>query len=147
MRLCGPHCQSKSKIKNSDQLRIVIPFSSKMGSKVDTSPLPIMTPGHIAASLNRQFEFFENFDYRDKKEWMAQNWTVSLWFIGAYICAIFGGQLIMKERKAFALRNTLTLWNVALAIFSIMATVRTLPELITILFQPNGFHHSVCSSW
>jgi hypothetical protein len=105
------------------------------------------TPGHIAASLNRQFEYFENFDYRDKKEWMAGNWNLSMWLIAAYICIIFGGQYFMKGRKPFALRRELTAWNIGLSVFSIMATIRTLPELITILMQPNGFHHSVCSSW
>jgi len=70
---------------------------------------------------------------------------MSLWIIGVYLSAIFVGQWMMRSRKARELRSALTVWNVALAIFSIMATMRTLPELITILFQPNGFHHSVCS--
>lgn len=116
-----------------------------MSSKVDMGSS--MTPGDIAANMNRQFEFFENFDYRDKKEWMARNWTLAFWFIIAYLGAIFGGQVVMRNRRSFEIRNLLTFWNVGLAVFSIMATARTLPELITILRQPNGFHHSVCSSW
>lgn len=117
-----------------------------MGSKVDTGGSE-MTPGRIAASLNQQFEFFENFDFRDKKDWMKENWTLCLWLIGAYLCAIFLGQAMLRNSRPFVLRKALTFWNVGLAVFSIMATVRTLPELITILRQPSGFHHSVCSSW
>lgn len=116
-----------------------------MSSKVFSSGQ--MSPGQIAANMNKQFNLFEHFDYRDKKEWMSNNWTLAFWFILAYLCAIFGGQVIMRSRKPLQLRSALTLWNIGLALFSILATVRTLPELISILTQQNGFHHSVCSPW
>jgi len=104
------------------------------------------TPGHVAASLNKRFELFDSFDYREHTEWMSQYWWISVVFIAVYLCAIFAGQKFMRERKPFAFRGALTLWNSVLAIFSIMATARTLPELLAILQQSNGFHHSVCSS-
>lgn len=108
----------------------------------------VLTPGHVAANLNRGgLLFFENFEFRDKKEWMSGNWTMSIWIIVFYLSAIFLGQWVMKGRKPFQLRGALTSWNITLALFSIAATVRTLPELIRILVQPRGFHHSVCSPW
>lgn len=77
--------------------------------------------------------FFENFDFRDKKQWMAENWTLSIYITAGYLGLIFLGQLWMKNRTAFDLRRWLTAWNVTLACFSIAATLRTFPELIRIL--------------
>jgi len=85
------------------------------------------------------------FDYTSRTEWMAKNWTVSIYITVAYITAIFGGQAVMRNRQPFVLRKQLAVWNISLAIFSILATIRTLPELIGILVRPDGFHHSVCS--
>jgi elongation of very long chain fatty acids protein 6 len=51
----------------------------------------------------------------------------------------------MKDRKPFKLKGLLGAWNIALATFSFLAFVRTLPEHLVVLMQPNGFHHSVCS--
>lgn len=77
--------------------------------------------------------FFEHFDFRDKKQWMAENWTISLYITAAYLGLIFLGQLFMKNRAPYDLRRLLTAWNVLLATFSIAATLRTFPELIRIL--------------
>jgi hypothetical protein len=109
---------------------------------------PGLTPGRVAALENQGgILFFENFDFRDKKEWMANNWAMSIGIILGYLALINIGKWLMKERKPMQLRNALTFWNIALAIFSIAATVRTLPELIKILNQDNGLHHSVCYPW
>jgi len=89
--------------------------------------------------------FFENFDFRDKKQWMAENWTLSIAITAIYLGFIFIGQLLMRNRTPYDLRKLLTSWNVLLALFSIAATMRTLPELIRILLQNHGFHHSACS--
>lgn len=113
-----------------------------MGEEVNTQ-----SPGHIAASNNHLLELFATFDYRDKTEWMSRNWHISLVIITIYLGVIFLGQGLMRGRTPFNLNKALTFWNFALALFSILATIRTLPELIAILVQPNGFHHSVCSPW
>ncbi|CAG7828894.1 unnamed protein product [Allacma fusca] len=76
---------------------------------------------------------------------MSKNWNISLYITGAYVLSIFAGQSWMKNRPAFVLRKQLAIWNISLAVFSILATVRTLPELLGILARPNGLHHSVCS--
>ncbi len=51
----------------------------------------------------------------------------------------------MSSRKPYKLRLALTLWNVSLAAFSIIGTLRTLPELIDVI-REFGFAHSVCSN-
>ena len=87
------------------------------------------------------------FDYTSRTEWMAKNWTISIYITATYILTIFAGQAWMKNRQRFDLRKQLAVWNISLAIFSILATIRTLPELVGILRRDNGFHHSVCSPW
>lgn len=57
---------------------------------------------------------------------------------------IFYGQTYMSSRQAFTLRKCLTVWNLGLAIFSIIGTLRTLPEMMHVI-QNFGFQHSVCS--
>ena len=57
---------------------------------------------------------------------------------------IFYGQAYMSTRPAFSLRKPLAVWNTALAIFSIIGTLRTLPEMIHVI-QNFGFQHSICS--
>ncbi|XP_017492175.1 PREDICTED: elongation of very long chain fatty acids protein 6-like, partial [Rhagoletis zephyria] len=43
------------------------------------------------------------------------------------------------------LKLPLTLWNIALALFSITGTIRTWPEMAHVLTR-FGFHHSVCAN-
>lgn len=50
----------------------------------------------------------------------------------------------MSNRPAFRLKKILTIWNISLALFSIIGTLRTLPELLHVLGR-FGFYHSVCS--
>jgi len=112
------------------------------------STTPEMTPGRVAALNNRGgLLFFEDFDFRDKQEWMNRNWTYSYGIIALYFIAILLGKRVMRDRQALDLRTALTSWNVGLALFSIAATLRTVPELINILLQQNGFHSSVCFPW
>lgn len=49
----------------------------------------------------------------------------------------------MSNRPAYKLKRLLTLWNLSLAIFSIVGTLRTLPELLHVLGR-FGFYHSTC---
>lgn len=51
----------------------------------------------------------------------------------------------MANRQAFKLKSLLTVWNVSLALFSIIGTARCFPELMHVL-NNIGFDHSVCSS-
>ena len=68
----------------------------------------------------------------------------SIYISMLYIASAFGGQYLMKKRQPFAIRNVLCIWNMMLAILSVVGFMRTVPELIYILKQDNGFHYSVC---
>jgi len=57
---------------------------------------------------------------------------------------VFGGQSLMSTRRAYKLRTTLAVWNILLATFSIVGTIRTLPEMLHVL-NKFGFSYSVCN--
>lgn len=86
------------------------------------------------------------FDYRTRQAWMGHNWHWSFYGTGIYLTSIYLGQLYMRNRKAYNLRTQLLIWNVSLAVFSIAATIRTLPELVNILRRDDGIYSSVCES-
>jgi len=90
------------------------------------------------------FNFEQDFEHTRVKTWMESNWrAVCAYASGLYMLLIFGGQHYMAKRPAFQLRGLLTVWNCALAIFSIMGASRTLPEFIH-TFSTQGFYHSLC---
>jgi hypothetical protein len=53
------------------------------------------------------------------------------------------GQWYMSTRPRFEMRTSLTMWNVFLALFSIMGAARTLPEFIHVI-RTSGIYYSVC---
>lgn len=89
------------------------------------------------------FQFERRFQHIYTKEWMRQYWHTSFYAVAIYMIVIFGGQAFMSNRPAFKLKRLLTLWNISLALFSILGTFRTLPELLHVLHR-FGFYHSVC---
>ncbi|CAK4616579.1 hypothetical protein LEN26_001530 [Aphanomyces euteiches] len=65
------------------------------------------------------------------------------------LCAIYcvlclGGREVMKNFAPFGLNKSLALWNLGLAVFSFIGSVRTVPFLLNSLYT-NGLHHNVCS--
>ena len=79
------------------------------------------------------------------RKWLSENSQSSISIISiTYIATIILGQLLMKNRAPFSLRRCLGAWNFFLAIFSLLGTIRTWPELIYILGN-HGFKGSVCS--
>ena len=51
----------------------------------------------------------------------------------------------MANREPFKLRKVLFIWNLSLAFFSIMGSLRFVPEVLYVL-KNFGFDYSVCSS-
>jgi len=62
----------------------------------------------------------------------------------AYLVVCFGGRWIMRDRKPFDLRTPLALWNLFLATFSFMGSVRTVPFLLNTIYR-RGVYNSVCA--
>jgi len=87
---------------------------------------------------------WEKFNLDGWRRWVGKNWHFTIYAAIAYVIFIFTTQYVMRDRKPFRLTGILTTWNSVLAVFSIVAFLRTVPEFIHVLTSPNGFHNSVC---
>lgn len=92
-----------------------------------------------------QFPFEKQFKHQDARNWMTEHWRDSFYWSIGYVVVIFGGKLLMANREPFKLRKVLFLWNLMLAAFSIMGSLRIVPEVVHVL-KNFGFDYSVCSS-
>lgn len=90
-----------------------------------------------------EYEFERFFDEKAAFEWMQENWTQSFLVCGMYAAVIFAGRLYMRERPKLDLRAPLVLWSLSLAVFSIIATLRTGGYMLHVLWT-HGYRQSVC---
>ena len=96
-------------------------------------------------NISYMFSFEKTHDSRAFFEFMLQHWADSFVFSAIYIVLIFSGQFYMKNRTRFELRPYLALWSGMLAVFSILGTMRTVPELVWSL-RNHGFEYSYCNN-
>lgn len=96
------------------------------------------------ANMTYLFPFEKSHDERAFDDYMRQHWADSFVYSCVYLIVVFGCQFYMVNRRRFELRPYLTFWSGLLALFSIVGTIRTLPELIWSLSR--GFEYSCCSS-
>ena len=105
---------------------------------------------HSLSGVNYTYVFYYERKYFDpayvdtKRQWMSENWYLSLVYAFLYVVLIFIGQKYMKTREKFDLRKPLIAWNLILAIFSAIGTIRVWPEFIHSV-KNLGVEHSVCS--
>ncbi|XP_054159943.1 elongation of very long chain fatty acids protein 6-like [Oppia nitens] len=91
---------------------------------------------NIEASFNRDYH----------RQWMYENWSIALYVCTAYVVGVLFGQHIMSmSAKKYSLRVPLFAWNAILAIFSILGTIRCLPEFVSVIWN-SGLESSYCSS-
>ena len=74
---------------------------------------------------------------------MRENWSLSIVFSVMYLMAIFGGQRLMLNRERLSLQRPLIVWNLCLAVFSIIGSFRMLQHL-THVVTTHGLAHSIC---
>ena len=90
------------------------------------------------------FDFEKSFSAKPYRIWMQENWTSSIFLGALYVALTFSIKTFMKKRNALNLRPALVVWSAVLAIFSIIGTLRTVPELFHVL-QTYGIKFSVCN--
>ncbi len=90
------------------------------------------------------FAIEEDFPEIAYYRWINGNWSVSVWLASVYVVLVYIGKRYMNEKPAFDLRFTLAFWSLSLACFSILGTMRTLPELLYVL-ETHGLEYSVCN--
>ena len=85
-------------------------------------------------------------DRADTQRIIAYNnrtWTVCLYATVIYLALVFQGRRWMQNRKPFNLRKPLILWNIGLAVFSIIGTASVLPTILHELSH-YGVDYAVC---
>ena len=60
-----------------------------------------------------------------------------------YFTFILLGQTVMKHRRPFELKTPLALWNLGLAVFSIIGTIRLVPYVLYMIYT-NGISYVIC---
>ncbi|TMW63085.1 hypothetical protein Poli38472_005703 [Pythium oligandrum] len=91
------------------------------------------------------FEWERKWEITWEPEFCHQTMRQAILLCAAYFVFCFGGRWIMENRKPFDLRIPLALWNLALAVFSFMGSVRTAPFLLNTLYR-RGVYNSVCAT-
>lgn len=93
---------------------------------------------------NKPFYFETDFDEEPRLQWMADNWSVSILLSVMYVLLIFGIQKFMQNRPKYNLRTAMSIWSGALSVFSICASIRSVPEVYHAVVH-HGWEFSVCS--
>ena len=78
-------------------------------------------------------------------KWINDSWHIPVAAICIYLVFIYVGQKWMANREPYNLKRPLFLWNVFLAVFSILGTINGLPSLVKTLFK-NGIPYTACKS-
>ncbi|CAG7723988.1 unnamed protein product [Allacma fusca] len=87
---------------------------------------------------------FEVYDIVGTILWFREHRIVMWTTIGLYLLGIYFGQKWMKNRPPFKLTFPLFFWNLGLALFSIICTLRGIPELLYLLSKPDGMYQAAC---
>lgn len=89
---------------------------------------------------------FESHKYVDNLgKWMQDYWQMSILISVIYVLGIFGGRHLMESRPKYELRIPLIVWNLFLAVFSILGAIRVWPEFFHGLTQ-HGVVYTVCDN-
>uniref|UniRef100_A0A6G1SEW5 Elongation of very long chain fatty acids protein n=1 Tax=Aceria tosichella TaxID=561515 RepID=A0A6G1SEW5_9ACAR len=100
----------------------------------------------LGPSYSLTFSFEENFDVAGSVKWFNENLHIPFILgFGVYLSVLYFGQKIMANRDPIKARTVLILWNIGLAIFSIMGFARVAPEFFYTL-NKFGFHHTICNN-
>jgi len=87
----------------------------------------------------------KNFDLDHTERWTYDHLYVPPLASVVYLVLVFVGKQWMKNRNRFDLRGPLTLWNLILALFSVVGVSILLPSALYSAYS-KGIVHSVCNS-
>lgn len=88
-------------------------------------------------------KFFDPKFVNERRRWIYDNWYYSVVIAFVYIICVHGCQHLMKSREKFHLYRSLVAWNIIMASFSILGTIRFVPYFLDTLFS-KGLVYSVC---
>lgn len=124
------------------------PFYSHWSSAWTAPRITDSRYGFFDFHLHSEFPFLRQFysDYEanwgNESIWTSLTRVYWIWSIiaaGLYLALIVIGQWYMRGKKAYNLKGPLAVWNLALAIFSFIGTIRLVPHVI---YGLSVNHHS-----
>ena len=84
------------------------------------------------------------FDTERSLNWLSNHWYYSIIASIIYLILVWSGRKRMSGQPPFDLRKPLVLWNIGLAVFSILGMVSIVPNFVnTLVFR--GLDHTVCN--
>ena len=128
--------------------------SSAIDSVLSITPMFDLKPTNTTLYSNNEtyphifgFErLFDSKEYVDSlMNWMNINWSLSIKFSLVYIILVFAGKSYMQNRPRYELRLPLIIWNILLAVFSIIGTIRVWPDFLFTI-RKHGIVQSVCDN-
>ena len=116
----------------------------KMHTNINSVPSAVNSTGLLFKYEHWFASSYEkNFDYYSKRQWLKDHLYVPYLIAVIYLAGIYLGQRWMKSRQAYQLKQSLVLWNVILAIFSVIGSLRTIPWFVSFV-RTHGLHASCC---
>ncbi len=117
-----------------------------------TAELTGMTGLRLGLTVNRSginqsayFSIEESFPEAQVFNWHKENWKISLWIALVYVILVRVGQQYMIDKPRFELRLPLILWSAGLAVFSIIGSIRTIPEAVHMI-KNHGWISTLCDN-
>ena len=83
------------------------------------------------------------FDRESSQSWLEDHWYYSIIASFFYVVLVWTGRKWMSTRPPFDLRKPLILWNLGLAVFSMLGFVSIVPNLVYTVIK-HGMDHAVC---
>ena len=89
------------------------------------------------------FPFESSIAYHDLRIWLRRNQHIPFIIIAIYLVMVFGIKKWMRDRKPFKLTGVLVVWNLSLSMFSMIGSLRTIPQILHTV-RSHGIHYSLC---
>ena len=109
--------------------------------------MPTLDGERYIGSLLQNVPFIGDIEKRvavaEVKRWQTDYWTFSIVASVIYLVLLYVGKRYMEHREPYVLQKPLLLWNVGLAVFSVLGTLSCVPNLLH-LFYKKGFVVSSC---
>ncbi|CAG7723987.1 unnamed protein product [Allacma fusca] len=87
---------------------------------------------------------FEVYDIIGTITWFREHRIIMYSIVGLYLFSIYFGLKWMKHRPAYTLTRPLIFWNIGLALFSIICTLRGIPEALYNFSKPDRTFQVIC---
>eukprot|EP00036_Acanthoecidae_sp_10tr_P007319 CAMPEP_0182915222 /NCGR_PEP_ID=MMETSP0105_2-20130417/182_1 /TAXON_ID=81532 ORGANISM="Acanthoeca-like sp., Strain 10tr" /NCGR_SAMPLE_ID=MMETSP0105_2 /ASSEMBLY_ACC=CAM_ASM_000205 /LENGTH=308 /DNA_ID=CAMNT_0025052061 /DNA_START=54 /DNA_END=980 /DNA_ORIENTATION=- len=98
----------------------------------------------LSQMLTEYTSYETNFDGDAWTQWTGEHTEIPVYCLTVYLAITFQGPPMLAKGEAYPIRSQFALWNLLLAVFSIMGTYKTMPVLIGAV-REKGFTYTTCT--